>query len=57
MHTVPCKYGSMEREVRERAVKGRHVIGALKEVIKKDEVLAWELERNKKEHYLFTSAI
>ena len=32
--TVLCKYGSMEGEVRERAVKGRQVVGSLGRIMK-----------------------
>ncbi len=32
--TVLCKYGSMEGELRERAVKGRQAVGVLKRVMK-----------------------
>ena len=32
--TVLCKYGSMEAEVSERAVKGRQVVGSLNRIMK-----------------------
>ncbi len=32
--TILCKHGSMEREIRERTVKGRQVMGALERVMK-----------------------
>ncbi len=32
--TILCKHGSMEGEIRERRVKGRHVMGALGRVMK-----------------------
>ncbi len=32
--TILCKHGSMEGEIRDRTVKGRQVMGALKRVMK-----------------------
>ncbi len=32
--TILCKHGSMERDIRERAVKGRRMMGALEGVMK-----------------------
>ncbi len=34
LETILCKHGSMERELRERTVKDRQVIGALERVMK-----------------------
>ncbi len=34
--TVLCKHGSIEGEIRERTVKGKHLMGALERVMKEE---------------------
>ncbi len=47
MGTVLCKHGEMEGEIREKAVKGRSVIGSLSKGYEKEECVHGGKERIK----------